>query len=41
MDSEISQTPGWSPPEKIVADHLTPYLARHARKPQTPAGSLR
>ena len=39
--SEISDTPSWSPPEKIAADHLTAFLAEHGRKVSAPAGTPR
>jgi sulfide:quinone oxidoreductase len=39
--SEISETPGWSPPDKIVADHLAPYLAEHGRKVRASKGQQR
>jgi sulfide:quinone oxidoreductase len=35
--SEISDTPSWSPPVKIVAEHLGPYLEQRALAP-APAG---
>ncbi len=39
--SEISDTPSWSPPEKIAADHLTAFLAEHGRRLSAPAGTRR
>ena len=33
--SEITQTPAWSPPTKIVARYLAPYLDRRDRVPST------
>jgi sulfide:quinone oxidoreductase len=33
FSSEVSDTPTWSPPEKIHAKYLAPYLAEH--KPET------
>jgi sulfide:quinone oxidoreductase len=41
FESEISETPGWSPPEKIVADHLTEYLAQHGHKVHASTGRRR
>ena len=41
MASRISTTPGWSPPDKIVADHLTDYLAERPRRAPAAAGERR
>jgi sulfide:quinone oxidoreductase len=37
FSSEISDTPSWSPPSKIDAKYLTPYLSRHAPSGESPA----
>ncbi len=39
--SELSETPGWSPPDKIVADHLSGYLAGRRRGARVPTGMQR
>lgn len=34
FNSEITETPCWSPPTKIAAKYLAPYLEQHAAQPE-------
>jgi sulfide:quinone oxidoreductase len=33
FSSQVSDTPSWAPPSKIVAKYLAPYLSAHAQEP--------
>jgi sulfide:quinone oxidoreductase len=38
FSSEVTDTPSWSPPSKIVAKYLAPYLDSHETRQSLPAG---